>query len=706
MTDPDELTDTLLAGGAGRRRTKAKSKTLIPAENLPCAHVTVDLAVPHLDQVFTAMVPESMSAQAQPGHRVKVRMGAQEHFGYVLERSNEKWSENNRLSRVVSTEPVLTPEVARTARAVADHYGGTLADVLQLAIPARHAGAEKAPQYPGVGASSLMPDAGEWTAYRGGPALLQMLSAQRAIGAVWGALGGVDNSGHLHAHRAIVAAAIAPAQVGRGVIVLAPHARDVGLLLNAFAAAGAGAWAPGVPNAGPVARLVSEDPPRVRYENYLAALRGHAPIVVGTRAAVFAPVANLGLIAVWDESDPLYQEPRAPYFHTRDVAVLRAAAQDAAYLVGGFSPSPAALHLETSGAKTLTPLPAALTATRPVIRQATSADVAAETGGPTSRLPSQVHRTVTRALEHGPVLFQVPRAGYIPVVSCSNCREVARCETCYGLISLDSGGAAHCTGCGRLASNWRCSTCRGGQLRAVRVGSGRTAEELGRAFPRTVVRLSGARADGGIISQVPNKPAVIVATPGAEPVCPGGYAAAVILDAEVPSGSTAADAHQQALALWMRAAALVRPGPQGQVLLVGDGAGGPSQALVRWDGAGFAARELAERAALDLPPTVAAVSLIGNAHPVQLVVDRITAELPNLDVFGPQPTAAFAPRVTQEALDDTLFQDWVRVVLRANSANPVSPGKLAAVVKTASALRTMRREPGRVRIQVNPPELW
>ena len=48
-------------------------------------------------------------------------------------------------------------------------------------------------------------------------------------------------------------------------------------------------------------------------------LRGHARVVVGTRASAFAPVRDLGLVVAWDEGDDLHQEPRAPYPHVREV---------------------------------------------------------------------------------------------------------------------------------------------------------------------------------------------------------------------------------------------------------------------------------------------------------------------------------------------------------------------------------------------------
>ena len=81
--------------------------------------------------------------------------------------------------------------------------------------------------------------------------------------------------------------------------------------------------------------LTAELGPRERYRSWLSVLRGEQHVVVGTRAAVFAPVKDLGLLVVWDDGDDLLAEPRAPYPHAREVAALRAHIQGASLLIGG-----------------------------------------------------------------------------------------------------------------------------------------------------------------------------------------------------------------------------------------------------------------------------------------------------------------------------------------------------------------------------------
>src|ERR1700730_222200 len=127
-----------------RSRKSKDTRTLRPAADRPVARIAVDLPLAHLDRPFDYLVPERLAALARPGVRGRVRVAGQPTEGYVLERmeSSEHQGRLSYLERVVSAEQVLTPEIAGLARAVADRYAGTLADVLRLAIPQRHAATE------------------------------------------------------------------------------------------------------------------------------------------------------------------------------------------------------------------------------------------------------------------------------------------------------------------------------------------------------------------------------------------------------------------------------------------------------------------------------------------------------------------------------------------------------------------------------------
>src|SRR6202012_2138505 len=120
---------------------------------------------------FDYLVPERLADQARPGVRVRVRFAGQLTDGFLIERAaaSEHQGSLRYLDRVVSAEQVLTPEIAGLARAVADRYAGTLADVLRLAVPQRHAATEtgKATGDRPALSSGLpsRPEAGPWTRY-------------------------------------------------------------------------------------------------------------------------------------------------------------------------------------------------------------------------------------------------------------------------------------------------------------------------------------------------------------------------------------------------------------------------------------------------------------------------------------------------------------------------------------------------------------
>ena len=110
----------------------------------PVARVLVETPLAHLDRPFDYAVPESMAGRAVPGARVKVRFAGKDLDGFVVARaaSSEHTGTLTPLRRVVSPEPVLLPAVADLAGVLAERYAGTRADVLRLAVPARHATTE------------------------------------------------------------------------------------------------------------------------------------------------------------------------------------------------------------------------------------------------------------------------------------------------------------------------------------------------------------------------------------------------------------------------------------------------------------------------------------------------------------------------------------------------------------------------------------
>ncbi|MHA7651913.1 primosomal protein N' [Mycobacterium sp. ML4] len=642
------------------------------------------LSVPHLDRDFDYLVPPEQSDDAQPGVRVRVRFHGRLVDAFVLERRNDTDHQGKLgwLDRVVSAEPVLTVEIRRLVEAVAARYAGTRADVLRLAVPARHARVEK--EAFAVPALPLIApvDPSGWEIYGRGGQFLDALAQSRAARAVWQAL-----PGEQWADRFAEAAAQTVA-AGHSALAIVPDQRDLDTL-----------WRAAVKHVdeASVVALSAGLGPAARYRRWLAALRGSARVVIGTRSTVFAPVTDLGLVMVWSDADDSLAEPRAPYPHAREVAMLRAHQARCAALIGGYARTAEAQALVRSG------WAHDVVASRPVVRVRTPRVVALEDSGyaqerdpaaRTARLPSMALRAARTALEAAtPVLVQVPRRGYVPSLACGRCRTVARCRQCTGPLSLhDRGGGAICRWCGRVDPALRCGRCGSEAVRAVVVGARRTAEELGRAFPGTPVVTSAGDA---VVAEVPARPALVVATPGAEPYAVGGYGAALLLDTWALLGRQDLRAAEDALWRWMSAAALVRPrGEGGVVTVVAESSLPTVQSLIRWDPVGHADAELAARAEVGLPPAVHIAALDGTAESVAALLDE--TRLPDqAELLGPVDLPSGARRPAGTPADAVVTRMLVRV--------PREDGlRLAGALRGAVGVLSARQHHQPVRVQIDP----
>lgn len=670
-----------------RRASQARPRELAAVR--PVARVAVDVPLQHLDRLFDYLVPESLADAAVPGVRVRVRFAGRLTSGYVVDRADasEHQGKLAYLERVTSAEPVLSAEIAGLARAVADRYGGSLADVLRLAIPPRHGRAE-AETAPAVEPRPVPDSSGQgspdlWARYPAGPAFLAALADGRSPRAAWAALPGP------HWPAEIAAAVAAVTRSGRGALVVVPDARDLDRVDAALSAA---------LGAGRHVILSAQPGPAERYRRWLAVRRGQVRVVAGTRSAAFAPVAGLGLVVIWDDGDDLHAEPRAPYPHAREVLLLRAHRAGAAALIGGFARTAETEHLLATGwARPLAAVRQVVRGYAPLVKTAGSdAELARDEAARSARMPSLALRTAREALAEGPVLIQVPRRGYLAAVACQHCGTRARCTRCQGPVTLPGPGRPpRCGWCGAQAAE-HCGTCGGTSLRALVTGERRTAEELARAFPGTEVRTSSGAE---VLASVPASPALVIATPGAEPVAEDGYAAAVLLDAWSLLGRPSLRAAEEALRRWLNAAALVRPGPAGgRVVLMAEPGLAAVQALIRWDPATHAARELAEREELGFPPAVRMAAITGPA--AELDGLRTSVRLPaEAEILGPVP-AGRAGNDLETGAD--IGDELVRYLVRTPWPDGLA---LAAAMRSWLADRSARKAGGQVRLQIDPAEL-
>ncbi|MCS4276222.1 primosomal protein N' (replication factor Y) [Mycetocola sp. BIGb0189] len=659
------------------------------------ARVLIDSPLPQLDHPFDFRIPPELADVALPGVRVVVPWRSLKNgaAGYIVEVTSdaEFTGKLSDLGEVVSPARVLTPEVWALARRAADRAAGSANGILRLAVPGRQVrverawiaeheeqGADVAPPVPQVSATPI-------TGYP--DALAEALAAHEriALDALPGVLPGPQEAPVGRWAITLAEVALDRYAAGESAILVVPDYRDLDQLLLALEER--------VPIVD-ILRMDAKQPNPDRYRAFLAALEPRPRIIIGNRSAVYAPAHNLGLIALWNDGDPLHAEPLAPYVHARDAALIRQEQSGAALVFAAHSRSVETQRLVEMGfIRPLDPQPRQ----RPKIIVTEQQDQG-EGPAAAARIPSAAWKAIADSVREGPVLVQVSRPGYAPMLSCKRCGDAARCTACHGPLGIPSRGATPaCTLCGHLAAGWVCATCEGTEFRLVTRGTGRTAEELGRAFPATTVIV----ADGEkTVLTVPDRPALIVATRGAEPIAHGGYRAVLLLDGDRMLAAESLSIASDCLRWWSHAAALAAPGAQ--VLLVGVG-GELARAFATWNQAEFASAELNDRRALRFPPAVRLATITGQTDAIGEVLTSLEG-LPAGDILGPVPVILEETgRPTGES----------RAVVRFDYAAGARVAKelRAAVIEYATKRRAPRAgaRPGRaaptLKVRFDDPEI-
>lgn len=674
------------------------------ASPVDIARVLVDTDLPHLDKLLDYQIPEHLSDGAQVGHTVKVTVAGRAHTGWIIERDRivPEHRSLRPIESVISRLPVVTPELVEYGTHVARRSLATLPQVLSLAIPPRHAGAEeehashsRRPSHPrdavvDAAGGGWQEDAegSAWSSHEDGVAFLHALASGKNPRGVWAALPGNREE---QLHEVLVACL----HSGRRVLFICPTSQQAEAEAATIRAA--------LPRAR-VSLLHGELSSRDRYASYLTALDGQCDVLVGTRSAAWTPLPDIGLVIVWDDGDDRLREQRAPRVDALDIAVARAHLHGCALLVGAWARSVKAhslvasrwaqsLHAGWEERRTLAP------------RVVVPDDFDREREGLSAHLqiPTSAQQMLRQAVKEGPVLVQVPLSGYAPAIACQGCRKPARCTHCHGVLSVTASRTITCSWCSRDTEHWRCPQCQGSQLRAFRVGSDRTAEDLGRAFPGIPLTVSSAQR--GVVDRVDTKPRLVVATPGAEPRADGGYAAVLIVDAPAIAGRSELWAPQEALRRWMNACALLRIAP-----VRGDGHGGAqamvvggvepllAQSLIRWDPTHFATQALEERVELAFFPAATIVAIDGPLGEIEALIRDLSAST-ECEHVGTVPRRG--SYMEDEAKADPLSVE-VRALVRASRARSA---ELLEALRGIQQVRSAHKRP-MLRMSVNPPELF
>jgi primosomal protein N' (replication factor Y) len=243
-----------------------------------------------------------------------------------------------------------------------------------------------------------------------------------------------------------------------------------------------------------------------RYDQWQRIRRGDVDVVVGTRSAIFAPIANLGLIVVDEEHDGSYKQEESPRYHGRDVAVVRARSAGALVVLGSATPSLESYHNAQAGRYELIRLQRRVL-DRPMADVKIvdmRAEFAAE--GPDVILSARLRDAMAARLEkQEQAIVLLNRRGFATVVFCRQCGDSLECPNCSVSLTVHkAAGRARCHYCNHSTGIPKvCGKCAGPYLEQLGFGTERVEEEVRALFPearvgrvdRDTIRRRGAIAE-------------------------------------------------------------------------------------------------------------------------------------------------------------------------------------------------------------------
>lgn len=300
------------------------------------------------------------------------------------------------------------------------------------------------------------------------------LDAVAAIGAALGRfasflLDGITGSGKTEVYLELISKSVA---AGRQALVLVPEIGLTPQLVQRFAQRLG--HEPAVMHSG-----LSDGE---RLQAWLLARSGQAPIIIGTRSAVFTPMLRPGIIIIDEEHDLSLKQQDGFRYHARDVAVWRARQLDIPIVLGSATPSLETLYNAERGRYRRLTLPArAGEAKAPRLRTVDMRHQRLE-----GNLSPQLLEAMSQHLERGnQVLLFLNRRGYAPTLLCHDCGWVAQCRRCDAhLIYHHNQRRLRCHHCGaEQAVMESCPACKGTELRPLGHGTERVEQTLRERFP-------------------------------------------------------------------------------------------------------------------------------------------------------------------------------------------------------------------------------
>jgi primosomal protein N' (replication factor Y) len=393
------------------------------------------------------------------GAVVEVRFGNAKRRGVVtqVDVAPPKGIETSQIERVVEELPRPLVELALW---IAEYYGSTPGRAFALVAPVQRKARGERPQ---PAERDGLPGEAE-------PAELsatQRVALDRIVGALDAEesanflLFGATGSGKTEVYLQACAVAL---ERGRGAIVLVPEIALTPQTVGRFRAR----------FGERIAILHSSLTEAERRDERARIASGEAPIVVGARSAVFAPVPRLGVICVDEEHDPSYKQESDPRYDARTVAAKRAALENAVAVFGSATPRP-----ESWGKLERLDLGGRLSGPLPPVRVV---DLRREAGYPLSA-PLLAELGAIEA-HGGKAILLLNRRGVAPALHCRACGLTLRCVNCDVALVLHGDGLLRCHHCGHTEPKPEtCPACSSTELARLGAGTQKLERELEAKLP-------------------------------------------------------------------------------------------------------------------------------------------------------------------------------------------------------------------------------
>lgn len=620
------------------------------------------VAVPSpLRRSFDYTLPTDLTtvpAVLEPGIRLRVPFGNRELTGILLEVSNTTLVSADKLKpaiEILDQKSLIPGHLLKLWCWAARYYQHPIGDALHTLMPTGLRGKAQAGIKNRKSDQTLTSASEPDHPDRGGELTDEQQQACAAVSAAHAQfqcflLDGVTGSGKTEIYLQVISATLSRA---RQVLVLVPEISLTPQTLARFRQR--------FPHKT-IAVMHSGLTPRQRLNAWLAAARGDADIVIGTRSAIFTPLARPGLFVIDEEHDSSFKQQDGFRYSARDLGVIRAQSDNIPILLGSATPSLESLHNAQSGRYQhlrLTRRPG--NATLPITRLI---DIGQQTleDGFSSPLLQSIRQHVAKGNQ---ALVFINRRGFAPVLQCKDCGWTAECRHCDARMTLHRTPVhLRCHHCERREPvHQHCPECQGKSMLAVGIGTERSEALLQRHFKGTrVIRVdrdatSRKHELDGLLDEISQgEPCILV---GTQMLAKGHHFPAVTLVAvlDADSGLFSADFRGQEFMAQLLVQVSGRAGRAdsvdraGEVLIQTRHSTHQSlQTLINQGYHALAEQLLSERRLAGMPPYTAMAILRAEAlnasAPAQFLdaartqIGQLLAQMPNghqVHVSGPLP---------------------------------------------------------------------